>query len=96
MRYLRVAWDHDEPDDPIALFSELDDDSREVRKVEVFRDGRMGFADARESSEATRLGLAPVPDLAEIALSSEFRPAEITREEFDRAWDSARSVVRSR
>ncbi len=96
MRHVRVAWNHDEPDDPITLFSEIDADAWEIRKVEVFRDGRMGFADASESSESARLGLMPVPDLAEIARSPEFRPAEITREEFDQIWESARAIVRSR
>ena len=96
MRYIRVAWDHDEPDDPITLFSEIDAEAWEVRKVEVFRDGRMGFADASESSESTRLGVVPVPDIRVVALSPEFRPEEITSQEFDRIWDSARAVVRAR
>lgn len=95
MRYIRVAWDHDSSDDPIVLYSELDADAREVRKVEVFRDGRMGFADLTESTESTRLGLVPVPELDEIASSREFRPSEITEREFEHYWESARAVVRS-
>lgn len=34
MTYIRLHWLHDRPDEPIWLFSELDDLRREVRKVE--------------------------------------------------------------
>jgi hypothetical protein len=42
---------------PVVLYSELDDNRFEVRKVEVFRDGRLGYADAVRSSGGTGLGL---------------------------------------
>src|SRR5258705_13531981 len=43
MQYIRVRWKHALPDEPVELLSELDSESWEVRKVEVFRDGRLGF-----------------------------------------------------
>ena len=84
MRYIHISWIHDDPDGPSELYSELDDGSWEVRKVEVFRDGRIGFAGSSESTGSTRLGLEPVPSLDEIALDPEFHPEEITRAEFER------------
>ncbi len=95
MRYIRVEWRHDDQDEPVMLLSELDDESYETRKIELFRDGRGGFADASESLPPTQLGLVPVPELREIAIFPEFRPEEITKAEFERAWESARAAVRT-
>ena len=39
--YLVVEWRHEHSDDPTAWYSELDRDRREVRKLEVYADGRM-------------------------------------------------------
>jgi hypothetical protein len=36
MKYIRVKWIHSLPNEPITLFSELDDDRYEVRKLEIF------------------------------------------------------------
>ena len=90
MRYLHVIWHHDDSDDPVELYSELDAGSWEIRKIERFRDGTLGWADARESSTQTRLGLEPVPSVAEINQSSEFSASEIDQQEFAAVWISAR------
>jgi len=45
MTYFKCKWNHTFPDEPIMLHSELDDQRWERRKVETFRDGRMGYAD---------------------------------------------------
>jgi hypothetical protein len=86
MRYVRVAWKHVFPDDPILIYSELDDDRWEVRKVEVFRDGALGYASAKGSSRSLGLGLEPYPPLEEIAGDPQFEPVEITRQEFEDIW----------
>lgn len=84
-----MRWKHESPDAPVTLYSELDEERWEVRKVEVFIDGRMGFAEGRRESVGTALGDTPVPSLEEIAAIGEFEPATITRAEFERVWDSA-------
>lgn len=89
MHYIVVKWLHYFSEEPVLLFSELDDQGWEIRKVEVFRDGVAYFADARRHSGSTALGLLPVPDLAEIATDSQFLPREITPEEFERVWEDA-------
>jgi hypothetical protein len=86
MDYLKVKWNHDFSEEPVWLYSELDPDRWETRKVEVFADGTIGFASANESRGSTRLGLEPVPPLIEIAAAKEFEPQEITQEEFEKAW----------
>ena len=86
MMYIMVRWLHNLKDEPVMLYSELDSAGREVRKVEVFRDGSCGYADAGEQRGSTRLGIVPVPDIAEIAKNPEFEPKLITKDEFEQVW----------
>jgi hypothetical protein len=86
MQYLKVQWTHDFPGDPVWLYSELDDDRWEIRKVEVFRDGTVGFAAPGEASANTRLGETPIPPLDEINREEEFEAREIDAAEFERLW----------
>jgi hypothetical protein len=87
--YLRVRWKHERPDMPIDLYSELDEERWEVRKVEVFRDGRLSYAEGRSATGDTRLGEVPVPALEQIAADPEFEPSAISRVEFDAIWERA-------
>ncbi len=86
MRYLYVKWVHKNHEDPVHLYSEIGDDGYETRKVEVWADGRKGFADAHEEKGGTDLGTMQVPSLKEIAAQPEFQPKEITAEEFQKIW----------
>jgi hypothetical protein len=87
--YILVHWRHSLPHEPVELWSELDDRRLEVRKVEVWADGRVGFADQNREHGATRLGTAPVPSLSEIAADPQFEPLEIAKAEFERRWASS-------
>ena len=84
--YLRVLWRHSSPDEPVELFSELDAERFEVRKVEVWADGRTGYASQDTEVGGTRLGELAVPALSAIAADPQFEPHEISRAEFDRRW----------
>lgn len=86
MKYIRVRWKHQHADEPVILYSELDDNRFEVRKVEVFRNGRCEYASVERSGGQTRLGIVAVPDLSEIAKDPQFEPVEITPGEFEAAW----------
>ena len=59
MEYIMVKWLHSHPDEPVLLYSELDKDRWETRKVEVFADGRIGFASATEATPSTRKRSCP-------------------------------------
>jgi hypothetical protein len=87
--YIKVTWNHSSPDSPILLYSELDDERWETRKVEIFRTGPPGYADRTTSTGDTGLGLEPVPPLAEIAEDPEFEPCEISASEFEGIWTKA-------
>lgn len=86
MSFIAVQWLHSSEHYPVELFSELDADRIEVRKVEVFADGRAQFADSTSHSGDTMLGLVPVPALDEIAADAQFKPRAITADEFEAAW----------
>ena len=96
MRYLKVDWRHDHPDEPIALYSECDDGGWEVRKVEVFRDGRFGYAGPGSDAEGSRLGTEPLPSLRDIGAAPEFLPRAITQSEFEQVWAAARTAFSRR
>lgn len=86
MRYIDVQWRHEDGNDPIRLVSELDDDRSEVRKLEFYADGRIGFASQTESSGDTRLGEGAVPSLSEINSDRQFVGVEIEATAFEKLW----------
>jgi hypothetical protein len=61
----------------------------EMRKVEVYRDGRQDFADADRALGATLLGERPIPPFEEIAAMDEFTPTIISSSEFEAVWRRA-------
>ena len=68
------------------LYSEIDSERREVRRVEVFRDGRKGYASRFESDGVTRLAEKPHPEPDETLDNPELELIEIEKEEFERVW----------
>jgi hypothetical protein len=84
--YLKVIWHHDFADEPVVLYSEIDDDGVETRKVEVYRDGRHDYADRTRSMGATVLSEKRMPSIDEIAAQSEFSPSTIDPSEFESVW----------
>lgn len=94
MEYIKVKWIHSHPDEPTLLYSELDEERWERRKVEVFPGGLIGFATMTESTPLTKtkISLEPLPTLQEIASDPQFQPVEITKAEFEQVWSSRMST----
>ncbi|MFF3908551.1 DUF6881 domain-containing protein [Streptomyces sp. NPDC001848] len=93
MWYLKVIWHHDFSDEPVEILSEVGEDRYEVRKTEVFRDGRLDWADESRWSPSTMLGEVPVPPLEEINEQEEFTAVVIPAEEFEQAGAAARGAL---
>jgi hypothetical protein len=93
MIYMRVEWKHSDPDYPRFIYSELDDERMERRKIDIYPDGRWGFADEEQEVGGSGLGEAATPPLEEIAKNPEFEVHEIDKGEFDQLW-AARSKAR--
>jgi hypothetical protein len=96
MRYLKVVWHHDSPDDPVTIWSEIGEDGYESRKVEKFADGRLGYADADRAKEGSELGEFPIPAPDVIAQQREFTPKIITAKAFEKKWNAAQSATKRR
>lgn len=86
MKYIDVAWIGQDEQTPIRLVSELDDGRFEVRKLEFFRDGRVGCASPSHSVRGTLLGETALPTLTEINLDPQFQAREIDAQEFLALW----------
>lgn len=86
MTYVDVVWQHDHPNDPIRLVSELDSSRNETRKLEFFRDNRVGFASALGHTSGTALGEAPVPEIEEINRDKQFTAKVMSADEFKELW----------
>lgn len=89
MEYLRVRWVHNHSSEPIILISELDADRFELRKIEKFRDGKIGTASVKGSTPGTRLGEAPVPPLNVIEADPQFVIEPCSPSDFEQEWRSA-------
>ncbi len=89
MVYLKVKWKHSYSNQPVLLYSELDPQRWEVRKVEIFPDGGMGYAGLGREFRDTRLSVEPLPSFEEIAEQPDFEAEAISKAEFEKVWAKA-------
>ncbi|QKG83898.1 hypothetical protein GXN76_05020 [Kroppenstedtia pulmonis] len=88
-QYIMVDWLHNYGDEyPIRIYSEIDKNGFETRKVEIFPNNQIGYAFDSIEFGGTGLGMEPVLDLNEIAADpyETFIPKEISKEEFEKIW----------
>jgi len=93
MRYMKVEWRHSDPEEPIIIYCEIDENSWETRKVDVFRDGKLRRASATEESPSTStfLSTEKLPSIATINEDAEFSAYDISHDEFEEVWTRASS-----
>ena len=66
MQYVLVEWEHDMEDEPYLIYSELNEDRMETRKMEFYRNG-LSFSYGAERGHFDVLADVPFPsDLREI------------------------------
>ena len=88
--YVRGEWFHDFADEPRFFYAELDDERYELRKVEVFKNGKT----VRASTEVLKrdpmapLSDQPWPSLEEINAHEEFHAQEISAADFEDLWNA--------
>jgi hypothetical protein len=92
MSYLLVKWNHEHPDEPVVLYSELDERRTERRKIDIFPDRRWGYADEQEEVGGTILGEAPTPSIEQINADPQFDAKEIEEAEFEKLWAARRGA----
>jgi hypothetical protein len=86
MEYIYVEWKHSLTDEPITLISEIDENRFETWKIELYSDGKVGFAYEDVEVMNAKLSTEPVPSIEEIATETEFYPKTILKEEFENFW----------
>lgn len=87
MTYIKVQWIHDFQDEPIFLYSELDSKRKEIRKVEVYKNGKLGYACENKSVNGTFLSKTEIPSLEDINADVQFAAYEIDKEYFESIWN---------
>ena len=91
MTHIKVKWRHSLLSEPVLIYMEIDSNRWEKRKIEIYPDGQMDYADGSVSSGNTRLAIEPIPTLKEIGTDPEFDPANIPTREFERVWAMAKA-----
>lgn len=86
MIYMKVQWKHSFSNEPIIIYSELNEDRNEIKKVEIYRDGMMGYACQDVSVNGSALSECEIPELSEINADPQFEGIEIHKEEFEAIW----------
>jgi hypothetical protein len=89
MKYVKVKWIHDFLDEPMELYSELDDQLWEKRKIEIYADGRRDYASKAQSSGSTKLSICQLPPSAEISLDPQFIVLPLSAKSFEELWSAA-------
>ena len=86
MVYVKYIWIHEREKYPILFYSQLDSDRFEVRKIELWKNGKIGLASEDFKVGETDLGEIAMPELDEFNLDPEFCAFEISEEEFEIIW----------
>jgi hypothetical protein len=90
MEYIKVEYNQPPIDAPSTIIMEIDSNSRlELRKIEIFKNGKAIFADKFTFSDEIQLSWEPIPTFEEIALDEEFTPVKIEKYEFEEMWSRA-------
>ena len=92
MTYLKIYWKHSFPDEPVIIYSELNENREEIRKVEVYTNERMGYAWKSISMMGAYLSESEIPEISEINKDVQFQGIEIRREEFEMIWEKATQI----
>jgi hypothetical protein len=77
------------PKDPLEYYVEFDALRNEIRKVEVYPDGRIGYATQEKNTPGTELGLLHAPPFSEILKIEGLDSRQITAQEFQVMWQKA-------
>lgn len=88
MKYILLKWFHNLNNEPYLIYSEIDNQRYEVRKVEVYKDGTIHKHDEQLTDSLTALGDVAFPEnLDEINQDKQFYAEYISREEFESIWN---------
>ncbi len=79
MQYIQVKWHHEHLDEPVEIYGEYNAEGWETRKLEVFRDGSVGYASARHQVGTSGLAEVKLTAIDEINIEPQFSAREINQ-----------------
>jgi hypothetical protein len=68
------------------IVSEIDDNRYETRKIEIWRNGKSGYALHGNEFNGCALGITPIPEIDDINNDPQFRMWMIDKIDFERFW----------
>ncbi|NEW08356.1 hypothetical protein GK047_20365 [Paenibacillus sp. SYP-B3998] len=86
MRYMIVEIHKTSMLVPSIIYSEIDSEHYEVRKIEIFSNGHTGFATEILEFGGTGLSDKPIPSVESINETPGFYAKELKHSEFEDAW----------
>lgn len=89
MQYWKVQWIHNFVDEPYLIYGELNATMEEIRKIEVFRNGQLGYASIDGLEYLTFSSECNWPTKEEIEADPQFVVEVISEEEFENIWNQA-------
>ncbi|MFF4487173.1 DUF6881 domain-containing protein [Streptomyces sp. NPDC001544] len=89
MEYWKVDWSHDFQSEPTTFYSEIGGDGYEIRKIQIYWDGRMLKSDKFHESGEIGLSEIPVGAIEDVASQPEFSAALVNQGEFEQVWELA-------
>jgi len=87
MKYIKIHWNHSFIDEPELIYSKINGERYEVKKVEIFKNGNYIIYSKDVNSD--RLAEGKYPQLEELNFKEELesmQAIEISEKEFNEIW----------
>ena len=87
MKYIKIHWIHNFKEEPEFIYSKIDKEGYEVKKVEIFKNGH--YIIYSENNNSDRLAEGIYPSLEELTFEEEsesMQAIEISEKEFNEVW----------
>lgn len=98
MRYVKIEWIHPYDDEPSTIFIELAEDHYEERRIELFPNGKKGYATKDIEVNGTFLGETSFPSVKTfnelneqdslVVNDEKIIATEISKVDFSQLWES--------
>lgn len=90
MKYILLKWFHNLENEPYIIYSEIDNQRYEVRKIEIYKNGITRKCDEKMVNSQIELGDVAFPEnLDDINQDKEFYAQYISKEEFESIWNKS-------
>ena len=96
MEYIKVIWYHNFIDEPVELYYEVDYSRNELRKVELYANGAVGYASLNSHYNGSFPSKDQIPTIEDINKDNQFSAMKICKNEFEEIWIYAIKKARNK